>query len=782
MDPGLTPRRRSLLLWWLNEVASDLGKEAALTILANPDEEFDRQVMRAAIVVGSNPDPANREAVAAFVRQNLDDESTAIGSGANETAALYALNHFRGIEDVDQAVVLELLAVVASRDLVVGEGLDRLLQIMPWSHVHGLVGRLSTEGHAIWIARELMPAFIRTRPSEAARSAGDSWWPSTCLQALAGANWREADEDLFAEVLEQIHKTSDDDARLLVRERVATACVTATSESRNHLPRRGIHVFLKLTLQGEIPTDDPQLLAALQSVDRDTLMAEMLDVGWKSNDRARRLGEVVAQIDVSLLPTLVSSVIDQNPSSAAVLIDGVTYEPLEPIMTELLDAIGDSEEVLGPVCQGSEAAATATLERWRTEGSLPAFRALEGSDHEEVRLESAPAFVRSYVEHSREDRSEVLQALGMSEDRAILLLQVLADRTEPKAARRPSAADLVETLDLLRQHVEVGQESSDLFETVAITCRESTQPTVRRAAYKVLGASSPSGGIIDLLLERRVGEASSEKSAVEEAIRGVADTLDKEVADEANPTRAAAAKELARIDPSRAAVHARNLLSAENADHRRLAANILGEAGTDPDADLMASVVDSEPHPDVRREMERAIRRLRIGDIAEAHERLGELVAHDDLDAWAVVEPDRLYGGWQEALVLALDRVARAETDHHFGTAIDQLDEVAKGLLLRAIEVAGKSVDISAANQAKAATNDLDYGAVLHWQHMNERWEWVSYFASLHGLRTEHIAERGSLTPPAEPTEEDLRTAYSFFKLGAGPCLRAILSADTASA
>ncbi|MDP2859167.1 MAG: hypothetical protein Q8P50_14480 [Bacillota bacterium] len=117
-----------------------------------------------------------------------------------------------------------------------------------------------------------------------------------------------------------------------------------------------------------------------------------------------------------------------------------------------------------------------------------------------------------------------------------------------------------------------------------------------------------------------------------------------------------------------------------------------------------------------------------------------------------------------------LDRVGRAESTHDFGSAIDQLDEIAKALLFRAIELAGNEIGIKERNQMLAGTNALDYGDVLGWQQVNQQWRWVHNFGSLHELRTVHIAARGSVAPPPERTDQDLKIAYAFFRLGAQSC------------
>ncbi len=188
----------------------------------------------------------------------------------------------------------------------------------------------------------------------------------------------------------------------------------------------------------------------------------------------------------------------------------------------------------------------------------------------------------------------------------------------------------------------------------------------------------------------------------------------------------------------------------------------------------MQETLADEPSEDVRKEIRRAIRRLRVGDSAAAHERLGELAGVADQESWTSLDPSAVYGSWTAAIVEGLDRVARADSQADYGTAIDQLDEVAKALLYRAIELAGDQAAIKEGNRAKAATNDLEYGSVLGWQTLNQVWPWVHNLGALHQLRTEHIAARGTVAPPPVRSSDDLTTARSFFKLGTAPCCELI--------
>jgi hypothetical protein len=193
---------------------------------------------------------------------------------------------------------------------------------------------------------------------------------------------------------------------------------------------------------------------------------------------------------------------------------------------------------------------------------------------------------------------------------------------------------------------------------------------------------------------------------------------------------------------------------------------VLGVGGNKKDATLLIQANEDEPNADVRREFERSIRRLTIGDRSAAHERLGELVQVDDPAAWVLLDPLELYGGWGDGLVKQLNKVAQAESDHRYGDAIDAVDEVAKILLFRAIEVAGDDSGLGEKVVAKVAANAIDYGAVLGMQQFGQTWKWSSFFESLHELRDVHVTPKGSKEPKPAKEAKDWTTALSLFRLG----------------
>ncbi len=177
-----------------------------------------------------------------------------------------------------------------------------------------------------------------------------------------------------------------------------------------------------------------------------------------------------------------------------------------------------------------------------------------------------------------------------------------------------------------------------------------------------------------------------------------------------------------------------------------------------------------------RREIRRAIRRRGIEDLAAAREELGDLAGVEDA-AWGKTDPKALLAQWGEPIVEGLKRILQAETKQEWGTAIDQLNEIAKALLFRALELDGASIGFAQNDIQAVASNNLDYGAVVARQQVLERWRWVRHLAALYELRTAHIVPKGKVQPVPTPTPEDWRTASSLFQRGAGECCKLILGA-----
>jgi hypothetical protein len=763
-------QRRASLLAWLSWAARKVASRAAAGRLADLEEPYGHVAKMAIAVLGVSTRKEDRRLLEAYAGRHLEPGVVQVDRPQpNPEASFYVLDALQKPSDEDVGLIARILAKVGERGLQVGNRLDKLIGRMTVTQIASLVQQLGTSTNAVWFTGQLLPALIDVRAKDIAPTVGEEWWPRQCLGVLAATAWEKHDDRLYPVVLEHLYKTNDESACTTIRQRVSVRCRNTTSVAARDMPRAGARVLLKLALRGEIPTDDPDLTAGLAALDLSLLWAEIEAANWKSTERARRVGHIVAQAKDELLEVLIEAAIEMSTGTALAVIEGATAPLLEPRIDGVLRVADDNQIVLTALCQISESAAGQTFMRWQTDHSMAAFRALAATSRAEERLTTIPSVVRMYQEHTPAERAELLAAYGHRNERIDVLCGILADRSAPPP-RRPHTDDLVQALSLLGEHLARGLEPERVLDAIRVVCSEERQQAVRKAAYAALSEGRPTAAVVELLLERQNGEAPPVRPAVSAALATLGDKLDAQAADSMASSRAEAAEQLAYIDPGRAVVHARSLLEATDAEDRRLAARILGASGSPEDAERLEGAAHDEPSPEVRSEIQRAIRRLRIGDSAAAHERIGELAGVGDYDAWVRLDPATLYGPWVGPMVAGLDRVARADSAREFGTAIDQLDEIAKALLFRAIELAGGQVGVNETKRTRAATNDLDYGDVLGWQQVNQNWRWVHNFGSLHELRTEHIAARRSVAPPPERTDEDLKTAYTLFKLGARPC------------
>ena len=776
-DREVEDRCRSRLLLWLHRRRSSAARKMAQLVLSDPGEPYDLVSRMAIQIMGLHLDQQARTLLEKYAERHLDEGAAEPNEPApNPDAVLLILNSISKPTDADLQMIGRLLEDASEHELTIADGLKDLLGRLTLEQIASLIAGLKREGHADWVAQQFVPALITERAAEIAPTISAEWWPEECLLVFAQTEWEAHDDRLYPIVLEQLHVTGNETACASIRQRVCERCKQTSSVAARDMPRIGARALLKLCLRGTIETTDTNLLDALRVLNAETFAEEMAAAKWKSPERARRVGHIVAQANASLLSDVVAQALEQAEETAVAVMDGATAELLEPHAHDVLDVVADNEAALTRLCELSETAAAEMFASWDEDHDMVAFRALGLTTYAEKRLSTIPAVVRSYGELTPGERAELLDALGLDEERVEVLDGILKDRLGPPASRA-SSADCISALERLGEHLAAGIDPNRVLECVTPMCIGVREPAIRKAAYAALGNASPTPQVVDLLLARRTDEAVSVRPVVKAALDRIADRLDELAAGSHGAERADAVAQLARIDGKRALEHARTLLETDDVGVRIAMSVIIGACGSQEDADRLEAAIDDEPHPDVRSAFQRAIRKLRIGDSAAAHERIGELVGFEKTEAWVALDPDRVYGEWVNPLVMGLDRVARAESTGEFGTAIDQLDEIAKALLFRTVDIAGDELALSQGNRAKVATNSVDYGTVLGWQQVNQRWTWVHNFGALHGHRTEHIASRGTIGVPPDRDAEDLATAYSLFRLGARECCDLLLKA-----
>lgn len=775
-DQGQPDVRRLPLLIWLWLSGRQEARQIAQEILADPAESYSGAVRQSIIILGTAKDAKALGLLRDYAeRQFVPTQTDAPPPKPHPPAALYVLNSLRQIGDGEMALILDVLRLAADRGIGTDEELDGLLERLRERRLRQIVESLADSDHSAWLSESLLPALLRVRGRDLAPTVGHDWWPDECLPVFARFAWDGIDDKLYVKVLKGLHRQKNEPARAAIRSAVRARCEATSPDGAGRMPRIGARALLELALEGSIQTSDEDLGAAMRTLGSEALTEEAQRVGWKKPDRSRRMAAALGASDPDVIPRVFPTALAGGPSTAVAFLEGSPQEVLDQQADELLAALDEEETVLRQLCSLSETAADLTLERWAKDQVMGAFRALADSARAEDRLEHVSKAVRSYREVGAGDRAELLRALDVTEDRLAVLLAVLTDRRNPLRSA-PTQEDLVTAIGLLPEHLKEGGDPQPILEALQAICREATEAAVRRAAYAALAQGPPTTQLLDLLLERRDGEVPVLRSSVREALSRLADKLEVQAGASASADRTTAVTQLARIDPSRAVVHARGLLQAPEAKERGLAAETLGGTGDTEDADLLEAALEHEPNPEARREIQRAIRRLRIGDVAAAHERLGDLAGVED-PAWGSADPKNVFEQWSDPLVTGLDRIARAETNEDWGTAIDQLNEVGKALLFRVIELAGATISVKQADVVAAASNSLDYGSVVTRQHIQENWRWVRHLASLNELRTEHIARKGKVEAPVERTPEDWEVAQRLFRLGAGECCKLILAA-----
>jgi len=775
-NPEVEAGRRSRLLLWLHLEDPSAARDTAKVLLADPNESFSIAAHQAILIMGLHDDQEARSLLEAYAERQFQNVAPEPGKPPpHPEAALIVAGAIANPTDADLPLIGRLVTGAAERQLGIGEHLKRLFPRLTMEQIGDLVGHLQRQGHITWLAEQFVPALIAVRAADMASIADAEWWPTDCLPVFAQTRWEQYDDRLYPKVLTGLHRTGDETSCQLIREGVRDRCQQTNSPEAGEMPRIGARALLNLSLREMIPTTDPDLLAALAALGDEPLADEIIAARWKLPRRARRLGHIVAQVDASLLPSLVELALDRGSDTAIGVIDGATAPLMDPHVDGILNVVGHDQAVLAGLCEISDTAAQRTLQRWESEHDMISFRALESTSYADNRLSTIPTVVRPYGELSPAERAELLDACGPTEERVELLCGILEDRSNPPG-NRPSTADCTNALDRLGEHLTMGHGTVRAAEVIGGVCNEVPALAIRKCAYAALGHAIPTPEVVDLLLERKEHETPKAVPDVDAALGQIAHRLDQQARDLHGRQRADTVRQLARIDNRRALEHARTLLDEQDPGVRMVAAEIIGATGGQEDADRLEAVAADEPNLNVRRELMRSLGRLRIGDAAQAHERIGELAGIEDVEAWLALDPTKAYGPWVDPLLKGLDRVARAESTGDIGTAIDKLDEIAKALLFRAMEVAGDQVGVSKEDRAKAATNALDYGSVLVRQQLNQKWTWVHYFGSLHGLRTAHIAARGTVSVPPERTPEDLSTAYSFLKLGARECCQILLA------
>lgn len=585
---------------------------------------------------------------------------------------------------------------------------------------------------------------------------------------IANGAFRDAE---LAELVRECRQVSETAlAEAYSRVAAATSASIGRETALNALPRLGIRLLCDGVLAGELDVAAPEL-AVLATASASTRISVYRKVAWRSPDRASNLAQLLARGDLSDIVELADGIGELSLVAQDALLRQVAPALVEPVATRLVSALAESSNALSALASAPTPAA-AVLNRWIAEDDIVAFRALESGEHASARLEHACELLLAGgggEGRTPDVESELLGALAAANQHVDVCLQIAS----PEAARpadfvRRALDALVTTPDAVRA------AAADVLEVCAALCRVHLSTDVRRAAYRVLELCPPSKDLVELLVERATVEPVLQEDVRAVANRSV-ERLERLLANGTAQDELEALNLLVALNPGAAVVHARQFVDdAHRPSHRRAGVVVLGDHG-DPDVDqeILRNAL-GDPDAEVQASAQRALRRLTVGDIQRAHERLGELAEFGP--EWAALDPVLLYGDHGEPVREALERVAANETKQLAGQAIDQLSEVAKYLVFRFISVCGPGAMLDAKLTQACATNSIDYGAVLKNGNLTARFGWITHIAALYDNRTEHPTKRSSLKVVPAKTDDDLVHAYRLFRDGVGPLLRQLES------
>ncbi len=623
-----------------------------------------------------------------------------------------------------------------------------------------------------WAAQHLLPQLVEHHGDVILeRFAVTGWSEGHRSWLISSAAWSD---DQLTQLLRAIQTARPLDSAGLagVYDRVfdRISQTVGAEPRKTAYPAVGLRLLVTEALDGKLEPTDTRLcvLARFEPAVRQRLYAS---TSWRSPDRAARLAAVVGFVCVADVLHLMP---DARRLSATARSE--FFKAVAPFISEAVAATiaGDfaSDTIALTALVQSTVGASAVLARWVSHAEITCFESLENTEHSKGRLQPIAGLVRDYKNDlTFAEREKLLNAFVASHDQANDLLVSIVDDWD--SAQRAPDALLKLALSHLTDRPLESTLSARLLADVRALCENHTDDEVRSLAYGSLPEWPSDATTVELLSRRRETEPSIGHAVVAACARVATDLLNMVAVTEGEERRISLTL-LAKIEPASALPIARDLAtSAPLPDDRILGIEIVGaHGGGDSDASALEQISKSHPNDRVRHAATLEWRRITVGDLIGAHNRLGQL-ADKDPSRWNHLDPLKLYGQWGEMLRAGLDRVARDESAGSFGSAIDQLGaEVAKVVLYRLLEVDGHSVThLKATVVASAVNNSADYGVVVRNVQIQQAWPSVISLISLYEMRTEHVAPKGTTTPFAVPGPDDWIAARSLFRRGVGPLL-----------
>lgn len=763
------PDHRHLLLRWIAANDGPAAEQIAQTDVEaaqvqDPDDLLNEELQILAQLDWS----AQRRGVVISYAKRCADEGL-------RGAACQALSHLAPLDADDVEPLLAVLTIFGGQDWAPTASLRGAIVDMPLEQARRFS---AASDDRAWFTEYLLPAIFQRHGTLLLESLGDDQWSVAEAEWLAGkAPWHEQGDQSYEQLLHEVGDHPQLGA--LARDAIARRCMELAGgddQPLSRMPTLGARLLLSEALADRLPPNE-ELIEIMSNLSPAVRLAVYRAVNWRQPERAKRLVAIVVAVEVADLEALADDMLALRGAALIAVLEAFAPHLDEEAALTWAERIKDRPGAL-EASVTADRGANAVLSLWTQGLSMPAFRALVNTSHAETRLETVPAAVCDYANDlSADDRAELLGELSVHEELPALEA-ILSDRSRP-AALGPDDELLAVALERLADYATQAIATDRLVAIIAPVCREHTSAAVRQTAYATVAKAPPNSGLVALLLERSQHETDEVRGDAESALAEVASQLDINAADENNPDALGQLELLTQASPTMALPHARRFIQDHRQDHRALAVRILGEHGDrGVDATTLEALTRNEPNPELRREAERSLRRLTVGTVAAAHERLGELAGIETHGPWLDANPEQIYGERKDALVRGLDRVAQNRATGHWGTAIDQLGEVAKVILYRAIELGDESL-VGPRLHTQVAGNTADFGRVLNTQQLTQNWPWVHHLAALYDMRTEHLTGHGSHETPREQDSEDFALALRLFRNGAGPCCLQILDLDS---
>ena len=734
---------------------------------AQPGSHNTIEVVRALELLGASSDSSNRAEVHDLANRCLDASQP---ESAGET-----IQHLQSCTEDDVAAILTQLSRYSAEGWKVHEGYLRVVDGLSDVHVLEFRAAVPDGMTEVWFEAHILPRLFAVHPDVIVRSLdGELWTDQAVTTVLALPSWGDIDAQLVVRAFKAVRNRGSQDLMSRARTTVKDLVVAADpgDHTAAHFPRLGVRVLLQDALSGRSPPENPELAQALGHLHPDDRRSEFMRARWTSPTRAGLLAEIVSGTNPAEVSSLLEEVKDlSDPARCAFLT--ISGPALSQEQASEIAAYFAGDQVALETMARSEPTASVLLDSWTEDANLCSFRALIAAEDQRP-IQHAMIHVRDYtLPFSAAVRSEMLEVISEHQDPVPLALEIVSDwsREHPP----PDDGTLIAAMALLARNLTNSAAHGQVAETLASICRTHGSWKVREAAYEVLSNADPVDEVVDLLHERSKNEASAGQEAVEAAIATVAQKL-VTGAQADDPAAAGALASLQKLSPQTALPAARRIASsAVDPEHRLLAVGILSNHGNrEADVELLRTLADEYADPGVRAEAQRGIRRLEIGDLHAAHERIGEL-ADCESEAWNQLDPAVVFGSWAQAVQAALERIAENEASQNWGQAIDQLTELAKVTLYRAIEVAGSTNSFSEKVIAATSKPSSSFGSTLRNQQVMTAWPWVAHFGSLYGLRTEHVTEGNTTAPPKKRDADDFTHALRLFRDGAHSCLTLIV-------